>query len=82
MAILLMFAAAREASGTGRDEVPGATLDEVLATARGRYGARFGQVVSLSKVWVNGAEVDVHTAVSEADEVAILPPVSGGCGPS
>ena len=40
MAVLRLFAGAREAAGTGHDEVPGATVAEVLDAARTRYGGR------------------------------------------
>ncbi|MCB1016421.1 MAG: MoaD/ThiS family protein [Acidimicrobiales bacterium] len=78
MAVLRLFAAAREAAGTGRDDVPGATVDDVLAAARARYGDRFAAVLADSRVWCNGEPVTGTEAVGAADEVAVLPPVSGG----
>jgi sulfur-carrier protein len=36
-------------------------------------------VMKTCRVWLNGEEVVGTTTVGEADEVAILPPVSGGC---
>jgi molybdopterin synthase sulfur carrier subunit len=78
--VLRLFAAAREAAGTGRDHVGGSTVGEVLALARARYGPAFAQVLGTSKVWVNGAPAGEDVAVGEGDEVAVLPPVSGGCG--
>jgi len=35
-------------------------------------------VLEQSRVWVNGEAADPGQAVDEADEVAVLPPVSGG----
>jgi molybdopterin converting factor small subunit len=29
-------------------------------------------------VWLNGEEADRETALQDSDEVAVLPPVSGG----
>lgn len=78
MAVLRLFAAARERAGTGRDTVAGASVGEVLAEARSRYGADFAAVLDRSRVWVNGQPADESTAVVEGDEVAVLPPVSGG----
>jgi len=78
MAVLVLFAAARQVAGTGRDVVPGTTVAEVLAGARQRYGAAFSDVLANSRVWVNGAAVAWETAVGDGDEVAVLPPVSGG----
>lgn len=79
MAIVRMFASAREAAGTGRDELPGATVGDVLGAARLRYGARFSDVLATCRVWVNGDEALDGTVVGPDDEVAVLPPVSGGC---
>ena len=78
VAVLRLFAAAREAAGTARDAVPGATVDDVLDAARSRYGERFSAVLADSRVWLNGEPVTGSEAVGEGDEVAVLPPVSGG----
>ncbi|MGH9283077.1 MAG: MoaD/ThiS family protein [Acidimicrobiales bacterium] len=80
MPTLRLFAAAREAAGTGRDEVGGATVGEILAQARRRYGEGFATVLAASRVWVNGVPAGDDVAVGDADEVAVLPPVSGGAG--
>ena len=50
----------------------------VLTEARSRYGARFEALLASCRIWVNGEPADPDTPVSAADEVAILPPVSGG----
>jgi molybdopterin converting factor small subunit len=78
MATLRLFAAAREAAGTGRALVPGDTVGDVLAAAVDRFGATFEQVLGTCKVWVNGDEAGPATDVADGDEVAVLPPVSGG----
>jgi molybdopterin synthase sulfur carrier subunit len=78
MAVLRLFAAAREAAGLTTDEVPASTVAEVLDEARRRYGERFSAVLATSKVWVNGQPAEAATAVTATDVVAILPPVSGG----
>lgn len=78
MATLRLFAGAREAAGTGSAEVDGATVAAVLENAVARYGRRFADVLATSKVWVNGEEVPHGHAVGDNDEVAVLPPVSGG----
>lgn len=76
--MLLLFAAAREAAGTGREEVGGATVGEVLDDARARHGELFAKVLASSKVWRNGEPAADDEPVDPADEVAVLPPVSGG----
>lgn len=78
MAILRLFAQAREAAGTGSATFDGSTVDEVIHAAIAEYGDIFAAVVQMSKVWVNGEEVPHSHAVTDKDEVAVLPPVSGG----
>ena len=78
MASLRFFASAREAAGTGRDTIDGATVDEVLAAAIDRYGPAFAEVVANSRIWCNGEPAAGDTPVGAEDEVAVLPPVSGG----
>jgi molybdopterin converting factor small subunit len=78
MARLRLFAAAREAAGTGTDELDGATVGAVLDAARERFGADFGAVLDGSRVWLNGSPAHNDQAVVDTDEVAVLPPVSGG----
>lgn len=78
MPTLRLFAAAREAAGTARAPVDGSTVGDVLVTARQRFGPRFAAVLDGSRVWVNGEPAADDTAVDDADEVAVLPPVSGG----
>ena len=80
MPVLLLFAAAREAAGTGREEVEGATVGDVLDAARARHGELFAKVLASSKVWRNGEPATDDEPVGPADEVAVLPPVSGGAG--
>ncbi len=78
--VLRLFASAREAAGTGRDELAGSTVGEVLDLACARYGEGFAAVLETSRVWVNGSPAGRADAVSPGDEVAVLPPVSGGAG--
>ncbi|MGB8861556.1 MAG: MoaD/ThiS family protein [Ilumatobacteraceae bacterium] len=78
MATLRLFAAARESAGTGKAEFEGATVGEVLAAAVTSFGEGFQVVLGSCRVWVNGDPAEPHTAVGIDDEVAVLPPVSGG----
>jgi molybdopterin converting factor small subunit len=73
-----LFAQAREAAGTARDEIDGATLGDVIAAASSRYGQAFEAVLGTCGVWLNGAPADPATVVNDGDEVAVIPPVSGG----
>ena len=78
MAHLRLFAAARDAAGTGRDEVPGDTVGEVLSSARQRYGETFEAVLETCRIWVNGEPAEAQDTIAATDELAVLPPVSGG----
>jgi len=77
---LLLFAAAREAAGTAREETRARTVGEVLEAACARHGQRFAVVLERSRVWVNGDPSSPDHLLSDGDEVAVLPPVSGGSG--
>jgi sulfur-carrier protein len=80
MVRLRLFAAAREAAGRADDTFDAATLGDVLEQARTAYGEPFVAVLRTSRVWVNGDEPAAGdaTLLRDDDEVAVLPPVSGG----
>jgi molybdopterin converting factor small subunit len=78
VAILRLFASAREAAGTARDDIPGSTVGEVLDRATARYGSDFAAVLVQCRVWRNGQPAEASVLVADDDEVAVLPPVSGG----
>ncbi len=75
---LRLFASAREAAGTPQADMAGGTVGEVLDRAVDRFGPAFAAVLARSRVWVNGNPADASTALAAGDEVAVLPPVSGG----
>lgn len=79
-----LFASAREAAGVRVDEFEARTVGEALASMTERYGAGFAAVLSTSRVWVNGDEPPEgnSTELHDGDEVAVLPPVSGGASPT
>ena len=81
MARLRLFAGARDAAGTARADVRGATVAEVLEDAVARFGPEFADVVGHSRVWCNGEPAELDEPVGDDDEIAVLPPVSGGHGP-
>jgi molybdopterin converting factor small subunit len=81
VAVMRLFAGAREAAGVARDSVDGRTLGDVLVAAREKYGADFGAILDTCRVWVNGDEAPLSTVLKAGDEVAVLPPVSGGACP-
>jgi molybdopterin converting factor small subunit len=78
VARLRFFGAAVDAAGGREGDIDGNTVDEVLTAACARYGDRFTEVLGRSKVWVNGQPADPGDPVMASDELAVLPPVSGG----
>jgi MoaD family protein len=80
---LRLFAAAREAAGRASDDyelTEVATVGELLDVATTRYGDEFAAVLRRARVWVNGDDPTTGpaTILTDGDEVAVLPPVSGG----
>ena len=78
MARLRLFANLREAAGVGSTEIEGTNVSEVLEAAAAEFGDRFAAGLSSAQVWVNGDMAELTTAVTPTDEVAVIPPVSGG----
>jgi MoaD family protein len=77
-----LFAALRELAGTGRTEAEGRTVGEVLeavlVAVPKANAERFASIAAVSSFVVNGERAARETPVADGDEVAILPPVSGG----
>jgi len=78
VATLRLFAQARESAGTKSIELPGETVGDVLDIASERFGPTFVAILGGSRVWLNGAQAERTDPVSPDDELAVLPPVSGG----
>ena len=74
-----LFAALREMAGSTEVEASGRTAGDLVEQLSERYGDRFAKVAAVGSVVVNGERADHATPVTEDDEVALLPPVSGGC---
>lgn len=76
----LFFASYRDLAGYDEvnvDLVPGATVRELLAELRGR-GANWERLPTDPAVAVNMEYAALSTPLSDGDEVAFIPPVSGG----
>lgn len=78
MAELRLFASVREIAGTRSVTIAGATVGDVVDAAGEKFGDGFRELVPTCRIWVNGEPADLTTAVADHDEVALLPPVSGG----
>ncbi|MGH9087802.1 MAG: MoaD/ThiS family protein [Acidimicrobiales bacterium] len=76
---VLLFGPARDlAGGAARTDLDGTTVGEVVAAGAARFGPAFADLCERSQVWVNGDPAAAADAVAPADEIAVLPPVSGG----
>lgn len=78
MATLLLFGPARQAAGTRCVQIDGATVGEVCQIACDRFGPAFAAVARESALWRNGEPARDDEPVGTSDEVAVVPPVSGG----
>jgi molybdopterin converting factor small subunit len=79
---VLFFASAREAAGT-RSALFGSvgrTLGQLSGELVATYGPDLGRVLSTCAIWVNGQPAPPSWVLCAGDEVAVLPPVSGGTG--
>ena len=79
MARLLLLGPAHDAAGVKHDEIAAATVREALALAVERYGPAFAELLAVSQVWVNAEAADLDAPLGDHDELAVLPPISGGC---
>ena len=78
MARVRFFAQARDAAGCRDADIDGETGGDVLSAAIERFGPKLGDVIAASAIWVNGDQADTRQAIHPTDELAVLPPVSGG----
>jgi MoaD family protein len=73
-----LFASLREDAGASEVQAAGRTVGELVDELSGRYGERFARVAAVASFVVNGERAERSTPVAAGDEVAVLPPVSGG----
>ena len=73
-----LFAALRELAGASHVDAQGRTAGQVVDALTARYGERFGQIAAVGSLVVNGDRASRATILADDDELAILPPVSGG----
>jgi sulfur-carrier protein len=78
MVTVRLFAALRELAGASEVEAEGRTAGEVADVLSARFGERFGKIAAVGSLVVNGERATRATALAAGDEVALLPPVSGG----
>src|ERR1051326_4904558 len=73
-----LFAALRELADTGEVPVEGRSVGEIVDELSSRFGERWASIAAVSSFVVNQERARRDTAVADGDELAILPPVSGG----
>ena len=78
MARVRLFASLREIAGASHVVVEGETIREVAAALASRYGPEFARRMETARIWRNGEEGAESDPVADADELAVIPPVSGG----
>ena len=73
-----LFAALREEAGDAEVEAAGSTVKEVVDDLCERYGETFARFARAGSVIVEGERATPDRPVAPSDELALLPPVSGG----
>lgn len=75
-----LFAALRDAAGTGSTSVEARTVAGMVRELEERYGEPFTSRLARSRVIVNTRQEppDSDLELTEDDEVVLLPPFSGG----
>ncbi len=78
MARVRLFAGLREAAAASEVRLEADTVGELLEAACIRYGDGFRAGLGQARVWVNGEPAELDHPLGADDEVALIPPVSGG----
>jgi sulfur-carrier protein len=73
-----LFAALRELAGTSRLDVEAPDVGSLLDQLSERLGPEFGRIMKAGSVVVDGETSGRDRLLHSDDEVALLPPVSGG----
>jgi diacylglycerol kinase family enzyme/molybdopterin converting factor small subunit len=73
-----LFASLRELAGASRLDVQAGTVGEIVDALGERFGERFATVARAGSAVVDGERASFDTVLRGNEEVALLPPVSGG----
>jgi len=73
-----LFAALRDLAGASRLEVDAPDVQALVAILTERFGEEFGRIARAGAVVIGGDTTEATRALAPDDEVALLPPVSGG----
>jgi diacylglycerol kinase family enzyme/molybdopterin converting factor small subunit len=78
LARVRLFASLRELAGEHELEVEGGTVEEVVRSLAEKFGTKFEEIARAGSVVVGGERAGWDTPLRGNEEVALLPPVSGG----
>jgi sulfur-carrier protein len=73
-----LFAALRELAGTSELDMDAPDVGALLDQLTEKLGPRFERIMQVGTVVVDGETVGRDRSLNPDDEVALLPPVSGG----
>ncbi len=73
-----LFAALRELAGASELDLDGRDVGEVLDQLSDKLGPEFDRIMAAGSVVVDGERASRDRGLGPDDEVALLPPVSGG----
>lgn len=73
-----LFAALREIAGTSELDLHAPDVGSLLDQLSQEFGSEFDRVMAAGAVVIDGETVGRDRALEPDDEVALLPPVSGG----
>jgi MoaD family protein len=73
-----LFASLRELAGASELHADGDSVGQVVARLSDRYGARFAEIARAGSFVVDGERAELERALADGDELALLPPFSGG----
>lgn len=75
-----LFAVLREIAGASGLEVEGETVRDLVEALAEKFGPRFDEIARAGSVVVDGERASLDHPLTGTEEVALLPPVSGGSG--
>lgn len=78
MARVRLFANLREIAGSSQVDIEGDTVGAVVDALGERFGPEFRRHMRAARLWKNGHEGSSEDPVRDDDELAVIPPVSGG----
>ena len=78
MARVRLFASLREIAGSSQVDIEGDTVGAVVDALGDRFGPEFRRHMQTARLWKNGNEGSYGDPVHDDDELALIPPVSGG----